>query len=61
MRKAKVVNGKYKGRIGKAVETKKVGNIMFYPKEGIHPYVVCLKSENIEFLDEDDKKGLTNN
>ena len=59
MRKAKIINGEYKGRIGEATEVNKVGNVMFYPVEGIHPYRVCLGVEDIEFLD-GDKNGINN-
>lgn len=38
----KVVSGRYIGRIGWATKVNQVGNIMFYPLEGEHPYVVCL-------------------
>ena len=59
MRKAKVVNGEYKGRGGEATEVNEVGNVMFYPEEGIHPYRVCLNIRDIKFLD-GDKNGINN-
>lgn len=52
MRKAIVIKGEYKGRIGEATEINKVGNVMFYPKEGILPYRVCLGADEIKFINE---------
>jgi hypothetical protein len=51
MRDAIVIKGEYKGRIGKATEINEVGNVMFYPKEGIHPYRVCLVANEIRYIE----------
>ena len=50
---AKVIEGEYKGRIGKADLTclEKTGNVMFYPIEGKYPYRVCLSIKEIEILE----------
>ena len=50
MKQAIVVSGRYLGRIGKATEPNQYGNVMFYPIEGIYPYRVCLKAEQIHFI-----------
>ena len=48
-----VISGKYEGRIGIAdfTNTKKTGNVMFYPVEGIHPYRVCLDAKSVKEVD----------
>ena len=53
IRNAVVIEGKYKGRIGKAdfTNTYKTGNVMFYPVEGEYPYRVCLSKEDIQELE----------
>lgn len=56
MKQAIVVEGKYLGRLGKATGPNKYGNVMFYPIEGIHPYEVCLKAEQIRFVEGGDAK-----
>lgn len=46
-----ITEGEYKGRIGRIeanLPGEKFGNCMFYPKEGIHPYRICLKLSSIE-------------
>ena len=48
--KAKVIKGKYSGRIGKATRPNSLGLVMFYPIEGVHPYCVCLKHDEIEYI-----------
>ena len=54
MKKVKVISGEYTGREGVAdfSNTQKTGNVMFYPKEGIHPYRVCLGVEEIQIVRE---------
>ena len=49
-----VISGEYKGRIGIAdfTNTKKTGNVMFYPVEGIHPYRVCLDAKSVKKVDD---------
>lgn len=47
----KVIEGKYTGRIGKIeanLKGEKIGNCMFYPVEGVHPYRVCLSLDSIK-------------
>ena len=53
MKNVIVISGKYENRIGKAdfSNTKKTGNVMFYPIEGIYPYRVCLRQEEVEKID----------
>lgn len=51
-RKAKVINGKYAGRVGEATPPNKVGNVMFYPVEGKYPYRVCLSVSDICYIDD---------
>lgn len=53
LRKAIVINGDYKGRVGQAdfVNVHKTGNVMFYPVEGEYPYRVCLKKEDIQEIE----------
>ena len=48
-----VISGEYKGRTGIAdfTNTKKTGNVMFYPKEGINPYRVCLNEKSVREVD----------
>ena len=48
-----VISGEYKGRTGIAdfTNTKKTGNVMFYPVEGIHPYRVCLDEKSVREVD----------
>lgn len=54
MEKCKVISGSYVGREGMAdfSNTAKTGNVMFYPKEGIHPYRVCLRKEQVEVVEQ---------
>lgn len=47
MNKYRATSGKYCGRIGYG-EVSKYGTVMFYPIEGIHPYRVCLKLNEVE-------------
>ena len=35
----------------------KNGNVMFYPKEGIHPYRVCIGAEEVQLIKEKKKGG----
>ena len=49
--KAKVIDGNYKGRIGRATEPNKLNLVMFYPIEGTHPYRVCLSADNIKYYE----------
>mgnify|MGYP003305788257 CR=1 FL=1 len=53
MVKARVIEGEYKGRVGKADLTylEETGNVMFYPIEGEYPYRVCLSIKKIEILE----------
>ena len=53
MKEVIVIKGKYKGRKGKATMQNELGLVMFYPEEGIHPYRVCIKAEDIKILNED--------
>lgn len=50
MREVIVIKGKYEGRKGKATIPNKLGLVMFYPEEGIHPYRVCLANEEVKEL-----------
>lgn len=46
-----IKEGIYKGRIGKLetnLKGEKIGNCMFYPIEGIHPYRICLDLSSVE-------------
>ena len=52
MKKAIIVEGEYKGRIGMVTEVNEVGNVMFYPMEGIHPYRICLRIDQIKYIEE---------
>lgn len=54
MRRVKVIAGDYKNREGMAdfSNTPKTGNVMFYPKEGIHPYRVCIGAEEVQLIAE---------
>ena len=56
MKKAIVICGQYSGRSGNATEPNKYGNVMFYPVEGVHPYRVCLKANDIKFIEGGDAK-----
>ena len=49
----KIVKGNYIGREGYFTEENKYGLVMFYPKEGIYPYRVCLKRENIVLINKE--------
>lgn len=51
MEKVIVIIGKYQGREGMATEPNKVGNVMFYPKEGKSPYRVCLGKDKIKYIE----------
>ena len=53
MRNVIVVEGEYKGRVGKAdfTRAKITGNVMFYPVEGEYPYRVCLVQSQVEETD----------
>lgn len=46
---AVVIEGKYKGREGRATKINLYGNVMFYSKAGCYPYRVCLKKEQIQY------------
>lgn len=50
MKKAIVITGKYQGREGMATEPNRVGNVMFYPKEGKNPYRVCLNQKEVKYI-----------
>ena len=50
MKEVIIIKGEYKGRKGKATMQNELGLVMFYPEEGIHPYRVCLSSEEVEEL-----------
>ena len=54
MKRVKVIAGDYKNREGMAdfSNTPKTGNVMFYPKEGIHPYRVCIGAEEVQLIAE---------
>lgn len=43
----RVISGKYTGRVGYC-EFFNHGTVMFYPAEGIHPYRVCLRQNEIK-------------
>lgn len=49
LRAAIVIEGKYKGREGRATRVNSYGNVMFYSKEGCYPYRVVLKKEQIQY------------
>lgn len=52
MKKAIVITGIYQGRTGVATNPNKIGNVMFYPKEGKNPYRVCLSKDKIKYINE---------
>ena len=52
MKKARIINGKYVGRIGMATAPNEVGNVMFYPVEGEFPYRVCLSVVDICYMED---------
>ena len=49
--KCKVINGKYSGREGYIIDNPNFGFIMFYSKEGIYPYRVCLPYKDLEVIE----------
>lgn len=53
MRSVIVIEGEYKGRVGKAdfLGVEDTGNIMFYPVEGKYPYRVCLSQSQVKEID----------
>lgn len=52
MKKARIINGKYVGRIGMATAPNEVGNVMFYPVEGEFPYRACLSVVDICYMED---------
>lgn len=50
--KAVVINGEYAGRQGQATKANDLDLAMFYSKEGIYPYRVCLSVNDIEYKED---------
>lgn len=49
--KCKVINGKYCGREGYITKNpNSFGLVMFYSKEGVYPYRVCLSYKDLEVI-----------
>lgn len=48
-----VIKGKYTGREGYFTDENYLGLVMFYPKEGIHPYRVCLERTDIILINKE--------
>ena len=47
----KVISGQYKNREGYLLKgPNELGLVMFYSKEGVCPYRVCLRKEEVEVI-----------